>query len=760
VNITFRRRRSAAPSAAVRGWRRRRVIAGLTVVALGAGGGVATFMRGSEANPVGVYEPITLADTNYAIPSNAYYVSPAGSDANPGSVSAPFATIAKALLVAPAGSTVVLRDGTYREALTMKRSITLQAFPHEQPWIVGSDIVTGFTAAGSTWTRPWVSTLCHTCFPSAVVDPAFPESGQPEQVFIDGVPLQQVDTLAGVVGGTFYYAISAHQLTLGSDPTGHAVEVTVRPTALMIVAAASGAAVKGIGFARTGSTYDSSAGAMVQSIATGVLFDHDTFAWSATRGLNDYAANSVVTNNLFLYNGSNGFHANTADGLVFQNNRVAFSNAEHFSITPSPYASEGGAKITHTWNGTVIGNLFDDNGANGLWFDVTSTNAVIANNTVLRNAGHGIAYEVSGNLILAGNVVAQNGRVGIKISGVSHAEIWNNTVVGNGWVQLGIYEDPRVDTNPIDNAAGITYDTTNVRVVNNVLVSAATAVKPVFESFDISSPHHFTTAQMITQDDHNLWSRPSSAAPKYLVNWATSLTTSTRYLTLATAQTGTTRENSSIAADNTPSSVLFNDPSFDDYSPAPGSPLNQAGATLPPAVAAAMGVAQSPVQLGAPNRVPPPPPTSTTTVAATPTVPPTTDPPTTIAPTSTTTIPPTTTTTAPALPMLSVADVSMPEGPAGMVSKMKLTITLSKPSNTDVVVDYATTNGTASAATDYRARGGTATFLAGQTSVDIYVKVLGDSTREAAETFALDLAGAGGAAISDGHGVATILNDD
>ncbi len=730
----------------------------MTVAAVAASGGVAGFMFSSGAATASGYEPITLADTSYAIPAGALFVSPAGSDANAGTLSAPFATVGKALAVAPSGATIVLRGGTYRESLMMKRPVTLQAYPHEQPWIVGSDLVTGFTPNGSTWTRAVAKTLCDTCFPAQVIDPNYPAAGLPEQVFLDGTPLQQVVSSSAVTSGTFFYDAAHGQLVLGSDPTGHAVEVTTRAMALLVSSSAGGAAVKGIGFQRTGSTFDSTAAGMVVSSAPSATFDHDTFAWSASRGLIVYGVNNVVSNSLFLYNGSNGFHAHMADGLVFQNNRVGFSDEERFSITPSAFASEGGAKITHTWNSVIQGNVFDDNYANGLWFDVTSTNVVIANNTVVRNLGHGIAYEVSGNVIVAGNVIAQNGRLGLKISGVSHAEVWNNTIVGNGWAQLGVYEDPRTDTNPIDNAAGITYDTANVHVVNNVLVASPTSTKPVFESFDISSPRHLTTAQMITLDDHNLWSRPSILAPKILVNWQTSLTAMTRYNTLPLAQVGTGRETSSISADNVPWTTLFNNPTSDDYSPAAGSPLTQPGAPLPAAVAAAMGVASSPVGLGAPNPAPVVPPT-TTTVAPT-TVAPTTIPPTTVAPT--TTIPPTTTTTAPAvvLPTVSVDSVATLEGGPGKVTALTFTITLSQPATSDVVVDYATADGTATAGSDYSSRSGTATFHPGVVTRHIVVNVFGDSVKEANETFTARVTNAGGATIAVGQGVGTVVNDD
>jgi hypothetical protein len=597
------RRIRANASASVRQWRRRRATAAFVALALAGTGGVVGFMHASGARGpvVDGYEQVTLADTAYAIPPGAVFVSPTGQDTNPGTQYAPFATIAKALTVAPSGGTIVLRGGTYREKLSITRRVTIQAYPHEAPWLDGADPATAWLAFGPYSVLLWHDPLCDSCVPPSAIDPAYPTAGLPEQMFIDGTPLRQVTSIAALdQPGTFYVDLPYHCIVTLDQTVGHSVAVTDRDIALQVSGYAAGTIVRGVGILHYGATW-SGVGSMVSSSAPGVTFDHDTFAWSASRGLTVYGPNSVVANNLFLYNGSNGFHAYRADGLIFQNNRVAYSNEEHFSIAPSPTASEAGAKITHTWNGVVSGNVFDDNAANGLWFDVASTNIVIANNTLIQNAGHGLAYEISGRALIAGNLIARNGRDGIKLSGVSGAEVWNNTVVGNGWSQVGVYEDPRHDSNPADNAAGIIFDTSNVHLANNALVADPTSAHPVLESFDISSPRHLTTGQMISFDDRNVWSRPVVSAPQQLVTWESTLMTFAHYTSLAGVQAGTGREVTSSAADNTPWSTLFLNPSANDFRAAAGGPLAQPGLPVPAAVAAAMGTATTGLGIGAPS---------------------------------------------------------------------------------------------------------------------------------------------------------------
>jgi chitinase len=113
----------------------------------------------------------------------------------------------------------------------------------------------------------------------------------------------------------------------------------------------------------------------------------------------------------------------------------------------------------------------------------------------------------------------------------------------------------------------------------------------------------------------------------------------------------------------------------------------------------------------------------------------------------------------PTTPSLSVADASLAEGASG-TSDMRFTVTLSQASATPVTVNFATSDGTASAGSDYTARSGSLTFAPGETSKTIAVAVRGDTVVEANETLNLILSGAQGAVIGDGTAIGTIRNDD
>jgi uncharacterized repeat protein (TIGR01451 family) len=110
-------------------------------------------------------------------------------------------------------------------------------------------------------------------------------------------------------------------------------------------------------------------------------------------------------------------------------------------------------------------------------------------------------------------------------------------------------------------------------------------------------------------------------------------------------------------------------------------------------------------------------------------------------------------------PSLSVDDPVVTEGNSG-ITVAAFTVTLAGATERTATVDFATSDGTATAPDDYGAVGGTLTFLPGQTSQPVLVPVSGDTDPEADETFFLGLSNATDASIADGQGQGTIADDD
>ena len=110
-------------------------------------------------------------------------------------------------------------------------------------------------------------------------------------------------------------------------------------------------------------------------------------------------------------------------------------------------------------------------------------------------------------------------------------------------------------------------------------------------------------------------------------------------------------------------------------------------------------------------------------------------------------------------PKLAVSDTSMLEGNSG-TSPLTFTVAMAPVSGSDMTVDYTTSDGTATAGSDYTAASGTLTIPAGQSSGSIAVSVLGDTKYEPNENFTLTLSNPVGATIVGGTAAGTITDDD
>src|SRR5262249_41924426 len=113
-------------------------------------------------------------------------------------------------------------------------------------------------------------------------------------------------------------------------------------------------------------------------------------------------------------------------------------------------------------------------------------------------------------------------------------------------------------------------------------------------------------------------------------------------------------------------------------------------------------------------------------------------------------------------PRVNISDVTMKEGKSNQATQFSFVITLSSAYDQPVTMSFQTSNGTATTSgNDYIAKSGALTFQAGETRKTVTIVVNGDSTKEANETFYLDLFGnSSNSLFSKKRGIGTILNDD
>jgi trimeric autotransporter adhesin len=500
-----------------------------------------------------------VGSAQYPVPASAIIVSPTGNDAAAGTVAAPLLTLTKAVSKAAAGSTIVLRGGTYHESVAFYKQLTIQAWPGEAVWLDGSVPVTSWAASGGKWHHDgWTtkfdasptytrgaadSTAAYWGF----VSPNYPMASHPDQIWVDGVAQRQVGSLAEVVGGTFFYDEAAQQLWLGSDPTGAEVRASDLVRALMI--RAEGSIVRGIGIRRFAPSVPDMGAVTVER--NKVLVENVAITDTATTGLCVASAADVVLRNLYLArNGLLGACSSVSDNLTLDRVLSENNNTEHFNRAPV----SGGFKITRSRGLVVKDSVFAKNDGPGLWFDESVYDMTITGNEMRDNAGHGISIEISAKALFADNIVTNNGGFGIKINNTSDVSVWNNTFVGNDR-SINIVQDTRLPTSatsvgrdkrqPFPDPT-MTWLNGPVKVANNVIANQRTGNCMLCVE-DYSKKR--TADQIGVTANGNVYNRPAAASPSWLVVWSTGAGNPAVYTSLAAFRTGTGQESGGLSLD-------------------------------------------------------------------------------------------------------------------------------------------------------------------------------------------------------------------
>lgn len=474
------------------------------------------------------------------MPATAIHVAPAGSDTNPGTAASPVRTVAHALAIAPAGATIVLHAGTYHEALDhITKQVTIENAPHEAAWLDGSEVVSGFTAQGATWTTPYSYAFNsgptykkdqpdYTQASWAFINPNHPMAAHPDQVWIDGVAQQQVASASSVTAGTFFVDTTAHQLVLGTNPTGHEVRIATLTQAMTLNA--EGTVLRGFGV-RNYANSQYMMGSVV-SYASNVTIENLEIDNAATEGLGLYRPGNKVISTTVRNPGMTGVHGNNADSLVLDRLLVTGANAEKFNFAPAA----AGVKVSRATGFTLTHSTIADSFASGLWTDEDTRDITVDHNTLTNNARNGIMLELSARARVVGNRLIGNGSWGSEslfISDTNKTQVWNNTIVGPR-TAIRMAQDNRTranqsgvgDARPNAIDADMTWQTMNTVIANNVLQDNGAAGASLAEgrgsvnNYAVIHAQNYggaTNNQMVASENGNVIAR--LAGPQFAVVW-------------------------------------------------------------------------------------------------------------------------------------------------------------------------------------------------------------------------------------------------
>ena len=649
--------------------------AALAVTGVQVVGGSAAPATAATTRPAATAGADAVGTASYPVPAGAVFVSTAGSDTSTGTVGAPVRTITRALAIAAAGDTIVIRGGVYHESVTVNKTVTIQNYPGEAVWLDGAERVTGWEPAGTVWRKAgWDHVFDHsptTTFGASdgttanwtFLNPAHPMAAHPDQLWINGAEMTQVDALAKVGTGTFFYDESNHALYVGTDPTNKTAEASSLQKVFSVRAANT--VIRGLGIRRYAPSVPHQGALTLEK--PGIVLDNDTIVKTATAGIALTSSDITVRNTTIDGSGLMGLRGRLADRAKLLSVRITNNNDQHFNYSPAA----GGIKVTRTMGITVRDSLFSSNWGKGLWLDQSVSDSDIVGNDFLSNKQNGISLELSATSMVADNRFLDNASDAIKINNTQDVQIWNNTFRGNArpyW----IVQDARHAADPEDSYdldprrpvpdPRMTWYVGPVTVANNVIVQ----LKGTACMLCVEDPTHERTAEQIgVHADGNVYNRVT-ATSNWAVVWAKGIGSPATFSSINAFRTATGQDARSLVTDGT--SVLN---TAGDLAASVTDQAATVATALPANVATMIGQDEGVQHLGAfgsTATTTAPVSTTSTTTAPAPTTAPTT---TTAAPTTTTAAPTTapapTTTTATPEPIAAEPTTSTPVAPARQV---------------------------------------------------------------------------------------------
>lgn len=334
----------------------------------------------------------------------------------------------------PAGTTYLL-SGVYRmQSITPKNGDIFDG--QNSATLNGSKLLTGWTQNGSRWsisgqTQQGPAYNASECLSSS------PRCANPEDLYIDDVPMQHVNSLSAVGPGTWYFDYGADTIHIGDNPSGRKVETSV--TAQAFGGNVSNVTIKNLIVEKYASPLQH--GTVNAEGGSNWTMQDSTIRLNHGIGVNVGSGTKVLRNKI-LKNGMAGYDAG-ASGWLFEQNEIGGNGYAGVNFK----WEGGGGKVTANAHATIRNNCVYNNRGPGIWMDIDANNVIVENNVVWGNTDNGIMYEISIGGIIRNNIVFDNGNTTIDkvwlwspqilVSSSRNVKVYGNTVdapvgYGNG----------------------------------------------------------------------------------------------------------------------------------------------------------------------------------------------------------------------------------------------------------------------------------------------------------------------------------------
>jgi len=512
----------------------------------------------SPASPVAsASATVTLTPSTYT-----YYVdSVNGSDSNPGTITAPWKTIAKvnSTTLLPGQAVAFKAAGLWREQLTASNGgtagnpITFTAYgAGVAPIISGANLFTSWTTA-----FPYYATFVTV----------------PTQVFRNGVRLTQASAQAGLATGTWWLDSANGRIYVYDNPAGNIIEASQRTYAVTSPCSY-----------RSYVTFLNLQVQMAQDdglyVCSGTVGSN--FVVSGVTSLNNYyegirfdgAVNSTISYCTAAYNGADGIDFYNSPNLLIDH-AITHDNVQ---VSGNLYMAgiKGNDSGRLSTNIVIQNSIAYSNGlgqsnstGSGIWIDTIGTNAIIRDNTVYDNNIIGINIDADNYASLYYNVSYNNGATGIQVyadgqTSMTGNLVYHNTVWGNnsaGIMLLG----PSAGSTPGGCVAN--------QVINNIATNTIGGSN--FIAFlGCENPGTNGTGNIYTHNAFGL-------ATTDFIRWSGTFGSPIFYSTYATWEMASGACGSAGCSDSLQQNPLLNNPTGGDFTLQSSSPAIGTGMYIP-----------------------------------------------------------------------------------------------------------------------------------------------------------------------------------
>ncbi len=479
----------------------------------------------------------TGASVNESPIGTYYYVDTAkGSDTNPGSYGAPFATIGKAISLAAkvvkSGVKISVSPGIYRE------TVTLTSFNNSNPApliIEATQPGTAIISGADRWSSGWVAqpdgvSWSHSWPYSWGYAPS-PWQGvsalglRREVVAINGKLL--MPTLSNPLTTPATYAVKdAATITVyppaGTDMKTADIEVGVRSGLFSAPHGIGNLVLRGLTF-----EYDitpingTGLGAVVINSANNALIDNCKILYNNWIGVSLTASANVTFNDTSADgNGEDGIKGYRVTNWLLNDTETTWNNWR----SASGYlfgVDTAGMKITNI-HGLALQNFTSrNNTAAGVWLDTDVANASMTNSNFSFNLMSGLMIEnCEGPLQLFNSLISYNRSLGLLANAAQNVSISHTTLYGNSVTQIQIAgADAAVSIKDFETGRSYSVLTDYWTLANNV-IAAVTSNTSLFSSGLKNSWGNFATT---LASDFNDWYSPGTSSPMFYLGGSHSL---------------------------------------------------------------------------------------------------------------------------------------------------------------------------------------------------------------------------------------------